>query len=789
MRIGRVLGWVVSAGVAWSGVAQAQGLELTRAPLQGGDIADLAYDPNTSGLVYAAVAGPGLYVSKDGGLSFREQPLPGAFRHEPRVVLPSRSDQGLLLVCEPSENGVLRSEDGGKTFTRVLVIKDLGCTALIEGNTPGSYYATSYSREAITLHTSQDSGKTWSPQLLKWSTQQSVFDQELKVSVLTQLPSGRLVFGLADRAPSFTVGNRGRLAYCDDGTTLVDSKSATQAVQTLSSNGAQLLAFSDDVGDPDLWSSPDGATWTRNTFAFGSSSYSPYLALEYVASRDVFLALGRDRLLQSAAAAYTFDGGKPLNRFFGMARWRSLAADPLAATTWLLGTERAGEGVFRRNSPTTTDWTLASGIESANVDVAYRDAESGYVYAASLTGGRVWAGASGARSLRVVFRNRDLPYDGAMLTGLAPDHADPKHLVLALRRKADFMELPELWELGDITTAPVPKPGDFDQTWVKAADPMTPIDGLSISALFVDGALRLVGFQPKVADTAVAQYLYRSVDGGQSYAPLSLQTAGPIWFIARDPHDLHVFYLAAGADDSTVDATAQGLFRSTNGGDTWTPLGPLPNIGGYYPRYIAFDPDDAKRFWVASTLRVWQTLDGGASFTEIDVPGNDSLLGLAYSAPRKRVLLAQASGLLEREVTDAASWASAAKLSGTPISLLADGSGVATDVGLFVIADILGGDTPGSAGAAGGATEGSGGNGSGGASSPAGGSASSGGRSVSTSAGASADGAGTSSAQDSSRDSSGCSCHLARGSRQSATFAGSALALGLLGRRRARRLQ
>src|SRR3954470_5563247 len=152
MRV-RVLGWLVCASVVWGAAAQAQQLELTRAPLQGGDIADLAFDPNTAGLVYAAVVGPGLAVSKDGGLTFSEQPLPGTFRHEPRVVLPSRSDKGLLLVCEPSENGVLRSEDGGKSFTAVLSTKDLGCTALTEGTAPGTYYATSYSQQAITLHT------------------------------------------------------------------------------------------------------------------------------------------------------------------------------------------------------------------------------------------------------------------------------------------------------------------------------------------------------------------------------------------------------------------------------------------------------------------------------------------------------------------------------------------------------------------------------------------------------------------------------------------------------------
>ena len=193
----RAFGWVGGALLGFPALGGAQGLELTRAPLQGGDIADLAYDPNTPGLVYAAVSGPGLYVSTDGGLSFEERPLPGAFRHEPRMVLPSHSDKGLLLVCEPSENGVLRSEDGSKTFTPVLTKPELGCTAIAEGTAAGTYYATTYTKDTITLHTSKDSGKSWSPQLVKWSVPPSVFDQGNKVSTIVQLPSGRLVFALS----------------------------------------------------------------------------------------------------------------------------------------------------------------------------------------------------------------------------------------------------------------------------------------------------------------------------------------------------------------------------------------------------------------------------------------------------------------------------------------------------------------------------------------------------------------------------------------------------------------
>ena len=785
----RVLGRVVCAGVVWCGAARAQAFDLTRAPLEGADVSDLAYDPNTPDLVYAAVAGTGLYVSKDGGLTFREQPLPGTFRHEPRVVLPSRSDKGLLLVCEPGENGVLRSEDGGKTFTKMLATKDLGCTALTEGNTPGTYYATSYTKEAITLHTSQDSGKTWAPQPLSWSTTQSVFDQTLKVAAISQLPSGRLVLALADQAPYFPTGSRGRLAYCDDGSTLIDTKSATQQVWTLASNGSMVLAFAPQVSNPDLWSSPDGASWTKSAFSFGSSTYSQYLGLEYVASRDDFVALGGNRLLTSTAGTYAFDAAKPLERFFGLALWRSLAADPFNAANWLLGTERGGEGVFRRSSPTTNEWTLASGFESANVDIALRDAKSGYLYALSLRGGRVWAGANGARSLQLMFRNRDLPYVGATLTALGYDHADPQHLVLALHRSrdSDFMDLPELWELSNLTTAAV-------EVWVKAPDPMTPTNGQAIGALFVDGALRLIGFQSTVSGaTAPAQSIYRSTDGGKSYAPLSLQTSGSLRFIERGLHTPQVFYVGAGEENSTADPKTQGLFRSLDGGETWAPLGPPSSASGFYPRSIVFDPDDAQRFWVASRFRVWQTLDAGASFTEIAVPDSDNL-GLAYSAPRKRLLITQAGGVLEREISDTASWTSAAKLSATPNSLLADGSGVATDAGLFVISDILGAEAPSHAGSGGQATNSRGGSSSGGPSSGGstrGGSSSGGGTSANANvAGSSASGTASVDGTDtpgSAGDSSACGCRFPRGSRQNPTLMGITLALALIGRRRVRR--
>jgi photosystem II stability/assembly factor-like uncharacterized protein len=103
--------------------------------------------------------------------------------------------------------------------------------------------------------------------------------------------------------------------------------------------------------------------------------------------------------------------------------------------------------------------------------------------------------------------------------------------------------------------------------------------------------------------------VYTSIDGGTNFTRQT-DTGNPIWFtawanvIAVDP-----------ADESILLAGASNLYRSTNGGSSWT------QVGGYgtsvHPdmQSVVFDPNDHNHVYVANDGGIWQSTDNGVTWT------------------------------------------------------------------------------------------------------------------------------------------------------------------------------
>src|SRR3954468_12606508 len=194
-----VLASPVGAALLVTAGAAAQTLEFV--PIAGGAVSDLAYDPHTPGLVFAAVHGVGIYKSTDAGTTFAARALPEVRAHSPRQVLPSNAEAGTVLVCEPNldsssskANNVFRSTDGGETFAAVLSMGGNGCTALAESRTAGAHFAASGTTPKVVLYRSTDSGATWEKSAL---TNPNTLFSGSGIASLVELPSGRLVFALA----------------------------------------------------------------------------------------------------------------------------------------------------------------------------------------------------------------------------------------------------------------------------------------------------------------------------------------------------------------------------------------------------------------------------------------------------------------------------------------------------------------------------------------------------------------------------------------------------------------
>lgn len=93
--------------------------------------------------------------------------------------------------------------------------------------------------------------------------------------------------------------------------------------------------------------------------------------------------------------------------------------------------------------------------------------------------------------------------------------------------------------------------------------------------------------------------VFRSTDGGANWEPIFDAVGVPsIGAIALDPQDPDVVYVGTGEANASGDSFAgEGLFRSTDGGDTWSALG-LEN--SHHIGRIVVDPVDPSRIYVAA---------------------------------------------------------------------------------------------------------------------------------------------------------------------------------------------
>lgn len=126
--------------------------------------------------------------------------------------------------------------------------------------------------------------------------------------------------------------------------------------------------------------------------------------------------------------------------------------------------------------------------------------------------------------------------------------------------------------------------------------------------------------------------VFSSTDGGSTWTPrFDSQTALSIGAIAVDPLDKRIVYVGTGEDDNTsASYDGEGLFRSTDAGATWTPRG--LELSRRIAR-IAIDPTNTQRLFVAADGAIYtkdtnrglyRSTDGGASWTKVLGTDNDT---------------------------------------------------------------------------------------------------------------------------------------------------------------------
>ena len=117
--------------------------------------------------------------------------------------------------------------------------------------------------------------------------------------------------------------------------------------------------------------------------------------------------------------------------------------------------------------------------------------------------------------------------------------------------------------------------------------------------------------------------LYKSTDGGDTWAELTGNPGMPQGIkgrigVAASP-------AKSGRVWALIEAAEGGLFRSDDGGETWERVSDSDDIRGrpWYYTHIFADPQDADTVWDLC-YNVWKSTDGGRTFAQVTTPHGDN---------------------------------------------------------------------------------------------------------------------------------------------------------------------
>jgi photosystem II stability/assembly factor-like uncharacterized protein len=117
--------------------------------------------------------------------------------------------------------------------------------------------------------------------------------------------------------------------------------------------------------------------------------------------------------------------------------------------------------------------------------------------------------------------------------------------------------------------------------------------------------------------------LFKTTDGGDTWINLTKNPGMPEGLIGR----IGVAVSPAKPNRvwALIESTEGGLFRSDDAGETWRLINPDPNLRQrpWYYMHVYADPVDPDKVYVLN-LQMWKSIDGGESFTNVPTPHGDN---------------------------------------------------------------------------------------------------------------------------------------------------------------------
>ncbi len=139
----------------------------------------------------------------------------------------------------------------------------------------------------------------------------------------------------------------------------------------------------------------------------------------------------------------------------------------------------------------------------------------------------------------------------------------------------------------------------------------------------VGGRTRTLAINPSSPDTmytaGVAGGIWKTTNGGSSWSPLNdLMNNMAVTTIIIDPNNHDTLYAGTGEGFFNIDAVrGDGIFKSTDAGLTWTHLDTTSNNPDFhYVNKLAINSHNPNQVYTATRAGVFRSIDGGASWVK-----------------------------------------------------------------------------------------------------------------------------------------------------------------------------
>jgi hypothetical protein len=178
------------------------------------------------------------------------------------------------------------------------------------------------------------------------------------------------------------------------------------------------------------------------------------------------------------------------------------------------------------------------------------------------------------------------------------------------------------------------------------------------------GCLSVIAVDPQDTSTVYAgswyHGVYKSLDGGRSWrdsnSGLPAGTAGLyVTALALDPKSPETIYAG----------TAAGLFKSSDGGASWSGTGLMPQVAA-----LAIDAQNSSTVYAVTANRLFQSTDGGANWRTLFSSSPANVSSVVIHPQNSRILYAGTDSGVAQSIDGGANWTTIPGAP-TPVRLLA----------------------------------------------------------------------------------------------------------------------